>query len=294
MSTRIRSVRRLDHVRRDREADLPVEVVVAAPDAGGRREPSDVEHLDLHGATRVCRAGGTDATHPIRFATCASGSIAVPGCFDSGLTALLDVFRTAERVRTTVDRSIDPIEVRTVGSAAKVTTAARPDAGDGSRRRRRRRARGARRADRARARRGDAGVAGAGARLDATSAACAAGWRRPASDARARGGLHRHVRARRRRACSTTAPRRRPGGSPGSSGGATRRSQLDMSRMVIHSGPVTTAGAAFAHIDLGDEPRLARQPAAGRRGRALPARRRAPGDERRGRGRPPRRPPTRW
>ena len=38
----------LDHVRRDGEADLPVEVVVPAPDAGGCGEPPDVEHLDLH------------------------------------------------------------------------------------------------------------------------------------------------------------------------------------------------------------------------------------------------------
>jgi transcriptional regulator GlxA family with amidase domain len=52
------------------------------------------------------------------------GLIAVPGCFDSGLTTLLDVFRTAERLRATVDRSIDPIEIRMVGSATKVTTAA--------------------------------------------------------------------------------------------------------------------------------------------------------------------------
>src|SRR4051812_16456568 len=52
------------------------------------------------------------------------GLAAVPGCFDSGLTALLDVFRTAERLRVTVDPSIDPIEVAMVGSAKQVTTAA--------------------------------------------------------------------------------------------------------------------------------------------------------------------------
>lgn len=52
------------------------------------------------------------------------GLTAVPGCFDSGLTTLMDVFRTAERLRPMVDPSIDPIEVRMVGSAPKVTTAA--------------------------------------------------------------------------------------------------------------------------------------------------------------------------
>src|SRR4051812_19884265 len=52
------------------------------------------------------------------------GVAAVPGCFDSGLATLLDVFRTAERVRPRVDRSIDPIEVRVVGTAARIRTAA--------------------------------------------------------------------------------------------------------------------------------------------------------------------------
>ena len=46
----------------------------------------------------------------------------MPGCFDSGLTALSDVLRTAEQLRATVDRSIDPIEVLTFGSATKVIT----------------------------------------------------------------------------------------------------------------------------------------------------------------------------
>jgi hypothetical protein len=51
------------------------------------------------------------------------GLTAVHGCFDSGLTTLLDVFRTAEQLRAQVDPSIEPIEVRMVGSAKKVTTA---------------------------------------------------------------------------------------------------------------------------------------------------------------------------
>src|SRR4051812_17046897 len=51
------------------------------------------------------------------------GLIAVPGGFDSGLTALLDVFRTAERVRAMVDRTIAPFELRTIGPAPSVATA---------------------------------------------------------------------------------------------------------------------------------------------------------------------------
>src|SRR3954452_22113612 len=50
------------------------------------------------------------------------GLIAATGCFDSGLTALLDVFRTAERVRASVDRSIEPVEAVTIGRAREVAT----------------------------------------------------------------------------------------------------------------------------------------------------------------------------
>jgi transcriptional regulator GlxA family with amidase domain len=51
------------------------------------------------------------------------GVVALPGCFDSGLTMLLDVFATAERARPLVDRSIDPIEVRVGATSRKITTA---------------------------------------------------------------------------------------------------------------------------------------------------------------------------
>jgi transcriptional regulator GlxA family with amidase domain len=177
------------------------------------------------------------------------GLIAVPGCFDSGLTALLDVFRTAERVRAIVDRAIEPVEIRTIGSARQVTTAGRLTlamdhvVGD----------------DDALAGLDVLVVPGIGVTTPPSLTSALAspdvrrlrGWLTGAADALplaaactgtfvlADAGLLDD------RAATTTwwlageFRRRYP------------KVQLDMSRMVIHGGSVTTAGAAFAHIDLG-------------------------------------------
>jgi transcriptional regulator GlxA family with amidase domain len=177
------------------------------------------------------------------------GLVAVPGCFDSGLTALMDVFGTAERVRSSVDRSIAPIEVRTIGSAPEVTTAGgltlamHHVVGDDS------------------ALAGldvlivpGIGVSTAAALAQALSSAHVRrlrSWLAPAADELALAA-----------ACTGTFVLADAGVLDGRAAttcwwlaGEFRRLypkvQLDMSRMVIHSGSITTAGAAFAHIDLG-------------------------------------------
>lgn len=175
--------------------------------------------------------------------------IAVSGCFDSGLTSVLDVLRVAETLRPSLDVEIPAVEVEIAGFRRHVKTAGGLSVP----------------VERLL---GDVGVAG----LDLLVV--------PGLGSKAPEGVERELSTpgvrelrgfladsgiapgrRLAAACTGTfvlaeaglLDDRRATTSWWLSAAFRRRYpkvELDMSRMLVHSGPITTAGAAFAHIDL--------------------------------------------
>lgn len=170
------------------------------------------------------------------------GIVVLPGCFDLGLTALMDVVACAERVRRSIDRTIVPFEVRIVSDHAQITTRAgmtvAVDQDDDSEL--------------------DL-LAVPGLGTDTSAALTLALSRTSVRPARA---LLEQTTLPLAAACTGTFMLAEAGRLDGHTATTTwwlanhfRRRypkvELDTTRMVIESGSVTTAAAALAHIDLG-------------------------------------------